>query len=113
MADFAGPILLALCIAASFSLRAIGVIGAGRLRETSPLFRWIGCVAFAIATGIMAKIIVTPSGALADVSLVTRLAGVAVGLAMFFATGRRIFVSLACGVAAFVILSWIEKSSGG
>lgn len=105
MSDITGLALLLICIAATMSLRAIGVVGAGRLRETSALFRWVGCVAFAIATGIMAKIIVNPTGVLADVDLSVRLAGVAIGLLVFFATGRRIFVSLACGVGSFVILS--------
>jgi branched-subunit amino acid transport protein len=105
MNDPNGLLLLLVCVAASVSLRVFGVMGAGRLHESSALFRWIGCVAFAIATGIMAKIIVTPSGALAEVSLFTRLAGVAIGLAVFFLTGRRIFVSLIAGVSAFVVLS--------
>lgn len=98
-------LLLVLALAGTFALRAAGVLAAGRIEEGTPLFRWIGCVAFAIAAGLMGKILLLPSGVLAEAPLLSRLGGVAIALAVFFLLGRRLFVSLGVGVAAFFLLS--------
>ena len=94
-------ILLVLCLLGTFLLRAAGVFAAGQVDDDSALFRWIGCVAFAIAAGLMAKIILLPSGMLADSSLTARLVGIGAGVTVFFLTGRRVFVGLGVGVLAF------------
>ena len=96
--------LLVLALLGTFALRAAGVVGAGHLDQGSALFRWVGCVAFAIAAGIMAKILVLPSGVLAGAALAARLGGVAAGLVIFFAAGRRILWSLGGGLAAFLLI---------
>ena len=100
--------LLMLCLLGTFLLRALGVVGAGRLEQDTPLFRWVGCVAFAIAAGLMAKILFLPSGVLAESALSSRLGGVAVGLLVFFAFQRRILLSLAAGLSSFLLidLAW-------
>ena len=96
--------VLVLALLGTFLLRAFGVVGAGRLKEDSPLFRWIGCVAFAIAAGLMAKILFIPSGALAEAAISSRLGGVAIGLLIFFVFGRRILWSLGAGLSAFLLI---------
>ena len=95
--------LLMLGLMGTFALRALGVVGAGHMEQDSPLFRWVGCVAFAIAAGIMAKILFIPSGVLADAPLISRLGGAAVGLLIFFGLGRRILWGLGSGLLAFQI----------
>lgn len=96
--------VLMLGLLGTFLLRALGVVGAGRLEEDTPLFRWIGCVAFAIAAGLMAKILFIPSGALAEAAISARLGGVAIGLLIFFLFGRRILWSLGAGLSAFLLI---------
>ncbi len=97
--------LLMLGLIGTFLLRALGVVGAGHMEQDTPLFRWIGCVAFAIAAGIMAKILFIPSGVLAEAPLIFRLGGVAVGLLVFFGIGRRILWGLGGGLVAFLLIS--------
>ena len=96
--------LLILGLAGTFLLRTLGVVGAGHLEQDTPLFRWIGCVAFAIAAGIMAKILFIPSGVLAEAPLISRLGGAAVGLLIFFGLGRRILWGLGGGLLAFLLI---------
>ena len=96
--------VLVLSLLGTFLLRALGVVGAGRLEEDTALFRWVGCVAFAIAAGLMAKILFLPSGALAEAAISSRLGGVAVGLLIFFVFGRRILWSLGAGLSAFLLI---------
>ena len=96
--------LLMFALMGTFLLRAVGVIGAGHMEQDTPLFRWIGCVAFAIAAGIMAKILFIPSGVLADEPLISRLGGAAVGVLIFFGFGRRILWGLGGGLLAFLLI---------
>ncbi len=100
--------LLMLGLIGTFLLRALGVVGAGHMEQDTPLFRWIGCVAFAIAAGIMAKILFIPSGVLAEAPLISRLGGVAVGLLIFFGIGRRILWGLGGGLLAFLLIDLLS-----
>ena len=100
--------LLMLGLAGTFLLRALGVVGAGHMEQDTPLFRWIGCVAFAIAAGIMAKILFIPSGVLADAPLISRLGGAGVGLLIFFCLGRRILWGLGGGLLAFLLIDLLS-----
>jgi len=104
--------LLLLGLLGTFLLRAFGVIGAGRLEQDMPVFRWIGCVAFAIAAGIMAKILFMPSSILAEASIISRLGGVAVGLFVFFGFGRRLFTGLGAGLATFLVIDLVSLYLG-
>lgn len=103
-------LLLVLALAGTFLLWAAGVVGAGHLDQDSALFRWVGCVAFAIAAGIMAKILFLPSGVLAEAAPAARLGGVATGLALFFAAGRRILPGIAGGLAAFLAIDLLSAA---
>jgi len=108
--NFADPLsVLVLGLLGTFLLRVLGVVGAGRLEVDTPLFRWIGCVAFAIAAGLMAKILFLPSGVLANAALSSRLGGVAVGLLIFFVFGRRILWSLGAGLLAFILIDIVSS----
>ena len=49
--------LLVVAVIGTCAWRFFGVIIAGQIDEKSPLFEWIGCVAYAIAAGLMAKIL--------------------------------------------------------
>lgn len=102
--------LLILGLAGTFLLRVLGVVGAGHLEQDTALFRWIGCVAFAIAAGIMAKILFITSGALAEASLIARLGGAALGLLIFFGFGRRILWGLGGGLLAFLLIGLLPTS---
>ena len=101
--------VLLLSLLGTFLLRALGIVGAGRLEEDTSLFRWIGCVAFAIAAGLMSKILCIPSGVLAEAALSARLGGVAVGLFVFFAFGRQILWGLGTGLMAFLLIDLLQQ----
>ena len=105
-------VLLVLALIGTFLLRAFGVIGAGRIEQEMAVFRWIGCVAFAIAAGLMAKILFIPSGILAEASLMSRLGGVALGLLAFFVFGRRLFIGLSAGLVTFLLIEQVSLYFG-
>jgi branched-subunit amino acid transport protein len=102
MPDPSTLVLVAAAVAGTFVWRAVGVLAAGRVVEGSPLFDWVSCVAYAIAAGLMMKLLVMPSGALADTALAHRLLALAAALVVFFAAGRRLVPALAAGVGMFL-----------
>ena len=87
--------------------RALGVLLSGRIDAESPLFDWIACVAYAILAALVARMIVLPSGPLAETALATRLIGVAVGVAVFYLARRALLVGCLAGMAALALLDWL------
>jgi branched-subunit amino acid transport protein len=87
--------------------RALGVALSGRIDAESPLFDWIACVAYAILAALVARMIVLPSGPLAETALATRLAGVAIGVAAFYLARRALLIGCLAGMGALVLLDWL------
>ncbi len=95
--------LLAAVLAGTFALRLAGVVAGGLLREGTPVYRWIGCVAFAIAAGLMSKVIFVPTGLLAETPLLARAAAVAVGLTVLWTLGRKLLWAIGAAVIVFAV----------
>lgn len=107
MPDLASWLLMALAVAATLMWRFLGVLIAGRVRSNSWIFEWVTAVAFAIAAGLGARIILWPTGALGDTALLDRLAALAISLAVFALTRRGVFYALIAGTIAFgAIVFW-------
>ncbi len=105
MADPALWWLIFLCGAATYVWRGLGVVFSGRIRTDSALFVWVGCVAYAMILGLSTRIILMPSGALADTLLSHRLIATAVALGVYFALRRNLFFGTVAGVGAFIALA--------
>ena len=87
--------------------RFLGVAFSGRLTETSPVFAYVKAVATALVAGVIAQLILYPTGELAETGLMLRLGAVAIGFLAFQAARRHIFVGVAAGEAAFVLGWWL------
>ncbi len=86
--------------------RFLGVAFSGRLTEASPVFAYVRAVATALVAGVIAQLILFPTGDLAATSLTLRLGAVAIGFAAFELTRHNIFVGVVAGEAAFVAGWW-------
>lgn len=82
--------------------RIIGVFAGRRLDEQSEVMIWVRLVATALVAGVVAKLVLTPSGALAAVPLIGRVGALALGLAAFFVLRRSVLGALAVGLAALI-----------
>src|ERR1700692_3105674 len=74
--------------------RMLGIVVAHGLDEGSETVIWVRAVATALLAGVVAKIILFPPGALADVSLAVRLVAIAIGFAAFLTARRSVFVGV-------------------
>jgi branched-subunit amino acid transport protein len=91
-------LLLALCTGVTYFWRGLGVLLSGRINVDSELFRWAECVAYAMITGIIARMVVMPTGALATCPLWVRVTASAVALLVYRLTGKNLSVGVAAGV---------------
>lgn len=90
---------------ATYVWRGLGTALSGRIDPAGPMFEWVGCVAYALLAGLVARMIVLPIGPLQETGLGVRLAATAVALAVFFAARRNLLLGVSAGVIALVALS--------
>jgi branched-subunit amino acid transport protein len=104
VAEFWG--LLALCGLATYAWRGLGALLSGGIDAESEMFTWISCVAYAMIAGLIARMLVMPTGALGDTTLLERALGSAAALgAYFWLTRRNLFAGVFAGAAAV----WLMK----
>jgi hypothetical protein len=83
--------------------RVLGLVFAHGIDEESELFVWARAVATAVLAGVIAKILLFPPGALAEVPLVVRLGAIACGLVAFLLVRRSVFAGVAAGEVALML----------
>lgn len=87
--------------------RWLAVAFARRLDEGSEILEFIRLVATALLAGVVAKLVITPSGALAGVPLLLRLGALAAPLAVMAFGRQRIFLAVIVGEAALIGGGWL------
>ncbi|MFN3892827.1 MAG: AzlD domain-containing protein [Beijerinckiaceae bacterium] len=86
--------------------RMLSVFIGRRIDEGSPLLEWVRAVSTALLAGVVANIILAPSGALATVPLVARLGAMGIGLGVYAATGKSVIGAVLAGEAAIMLFAW-------
>jgi hypothetical protein len=82
--------------------RWLGVwLGRG-LDEDSEIIVWVRGVATAVLIGVVVKLAVFPSGALADVPLAVRIGALVLGFAAFWCARKSVFVGVIVGEIALI-----------
>lgn len=94
------------CGVGTYLWRGLGVAISARIKPDSELFAWIGCVAFAMLSGLISRVVLMPSGALEQTTLWQRLAATACALAVYFFFSRKNLLAgvIASAVAMYLIL---------
>ncbi len=101
---FGGFLILSLiAILAHEPWRWLGLALGRRLTVDSEIFIWVRAVATALVAGLVMRLILFPAGALADVSLVSRLAALAGGIGIFFLAGRSLGAGVAGGAGLLMV----------
>jgi len=97
-------IALALGIVATYFWRGLGVALARRIKAEGALIDWVGCVAYALLAGLIARMIILPVGPIAEIPLSERGIAVACGIAAYFLARKNILVGVLVGTAAIAVL---------
>tara|TARA_Y100000741_G_C18049510_1_gene475816 strand:- start:296 stop:622 length:327 start_codon:yes stop_codon:yes gene_type:complete len=75
---------------ATFSSRFLGVITSEKIKEDSKVFRWFNCLAYSTLAALIARIIIFPSGALAEVDYLVRFIVIFVSISIFYFTKKNL-----------------------
>ncbi len=98
-------LLLAACGAATYLWRGPGVLLSAGIDPRSRGFTWVACVAYAIIAGVVSRMLVMPTGELAEITIAERVVGSGAALAAYFwLTRRNLFVGIFAGALAFWVL---------
>ena len=74
---------------ATYISRFLGVLSSVRIKETSKIFRWFNCLAYATLAALIARTIIFPAGVLSDATYLSRLLVVLLSLGIFFITKKN------------------------
>ena len=73
---------------ATYLSRLIGVLSSEKIKETSKIYRWFNCLAYSTLAALIARMIIFPSGALAEVDYPIRII-VLISSILIFYLGKR------------------------
>ena len=74
---------------ATYISRFLGVITSKKIKETSKIFRWFNCLAYSTLSALLARIIIFPAGALAEVDYLIRFIVVFICLIIFLISKKN------------------------
>lgn len=82
--------------------RFVGVLLGRRMSETSQAFLFVRAVATSLVAAVIARLILFPSGTLAETALMLRVFAAALGFVAFLLAGQRVAVGVASAVGILV-----------
>ncbi len=93
----------------TFIWRALGVAIEHRVREDSPLFIWIGCVAYAMVAGLMARVLLMPGGAMEVEAIGWRSLAFLIALTVWYLSRKSVPAGLLAGVTAYAAITLLLR----
>mgnify|MGYP001243677120 FL=1 len=90
---------------ATYLSRFLGVLSSEKIKETSKIFRWFNCLAYSTLAALIARIIIFPSGDLAEVDLLIRIVVISISLIMFYFTKKNLVYPT---IFSAIILSFLN-----
>ena len=93
---------------ATFLSRFLGAVTSQGIKETSKLFKWFNCLAYATLAALIARTIIFPAGVLVDSSYASRLAVVLLSLFVFFISKKNfVYPTIFSAICMAVINNYI------
>ena len=74
---------------ATYLSRFLGVVSSVKINESSKIFRWFNCLAYATLAALIARTIIFPAGVLIEASYLCRLIVVILSLMIFFISKKN------------------------
>ena len=92
---------------ATYISRFLGVITSNKIKETSKIFRWFNCLAYSTLSALLARIIIFPAGALADVDYLVRFVVVFICLIIFLMSKKNFVYPTVLSGVLLAFLSYV------
>ena len=111
MSDINPWYILLLCTAGTFLWRAAGVVLSSHINPEGTFFQWLNCVAYALLSGLIARVIILPSGQLENTLLPDRLLPIIAGFFVFFLFDKNIIAATLVTFFSFLIIQYFRYLS--
>ena len=92
MIDLSSNITLVILVTslATYISRFLGVVSSENIDVKSKIFRWFNCIAYSTLAALIARIVVFPTGILADAEILIRFFVILLSVVVFFATKKNL-----------------------
>ena len=92
---------------ATFLSRFLGAVSSQGIKETSKIFKWFNCLAYATLAALIARTIIFPVGILNEAGYLIRLVVVILSLGVFFVSKRNyVYPTIFSAVCMAVLASF-------
>ena len=92
---------------ATFLSRFLGAVSSQGIKETSKIFKWFNCLAYATLAALIARTIIFPVGVLNEAGYLIRFTVVILSLGVFFVSKRNyVFPTIFSAVCMTVLASY-------
>jgi branched-subunit amino acid transport protein len=100
-------ILLAILVTslATYISRFFGVITSKKIKENSKIFKWFNCLAYSTLSALLARLVIFPAGALAEVDYFIRFLVVFICLILFLISKKNFVYPTVLSALLLAILS--------
>ena len=93
---------------ATFLSRFLGAVTSQGIKETSKLFKWFNCLAYATLAALIARTIIFPAGILIDASYSSRLVVVLLSVFVFFISKKNfVYPTIFSAICMAVVNNYI------
>jgi|TARA_B100000767_G_C19297492_1_gene342118 branched-subunit amino acid transport protein len=90
---------------ATYISRFLGVVTSKKIKETSKIFKWFNCLAYSTLSALLARIIIFPAGALAEVDYFIRFIVVFICLIIFLISKKNFVYPTVLSALLLALLS--------
>tara|TARA_Y100000816_G_C25829767_1_gene433969 strand:+ start:152 stop:478 length:327 start_codon:yes stop_codon:yes gene_type:complete len=94
---------------ATFLSRFLGAVSSQGIKETSKIFKWFNCLAYATLAALIARTIIFPVGVLNEAGYLVRLAVVILSLIVFFVSKKNyVYPTIFSAICMAILVSYFK-----
>ena len=90
---------------ATYLSRFLGVVTSKKVKENSKIFKWFNCLAYSTLSALLARIIIFPAGALAEVDYLVRFIVIFICLIIFLISKKNFVYPTVLSALILTVLS--------
>ena len=92
MSEISNNIILVILVTsfATYLSRFLGVLSSEKIKETSKIFKWFNCIAYATLAALIARMIVFPAGVLSESEIFLRFIVLISAIILFLITKKNL-----------------------
>ena len=90
---------------ATYISRFLGVITSKKIKENSKIFKWFNCLAYSTLSALLARLVIFPAGALAEVDYFIRFLVVFICLILFLISKKNFVYPTVLSALLLTLLS--------